>query len=368
MYAQTDPRWASKLLGYNTDKTFNIGSYGCLVTAIANLLTANGDDSTPDTVNNALKQQNGFAAVKQPDGSYSTKDSGILSWPTVTKLNPAIVDCGVVHTLGEVNNWLLDGPNYAIIEVRAGRNQHFVLGTQVNTIVDSQDGHQKNILAYPFVQARLYRWLTPGKGAAIVTNGELPMTGPEETEAYQILFNRVPDIPVPTGRTGLQLIRDAKDELERIRANAATQVAAAMGRATDAESKLAEMSNLAAPTSNVVVAPMPDGVTDEVVNQAVRVTNSVGEMIDYGGSGAPFIVKEGTIFHQYSTFIAAGRVQVRTQKSKDNGMWYGTDDSLFDPLPTNLPVQTKTDAAHLGASKIAGTLGAIWRKFWHKGK
>lgn len=52
-YSQQDSRWAKTLLGFGTSET--IGLYGCLVDAMANVASAQGQQMTPLDVNNALK-------------------------------------------------------------------------------------------------------------------------------------------------------------------------------------------------------------------------------------------------------------------------------------------------------------------------
>lgn len=57
IYGQRDSKWASILLGYNTQSQYNIGMYGCLITSLGNYL-----DKTPPEVNDILKANNGFTA------------------------------------------------------------------------------------------------------------------------------------------------------------------------------------------------------------------------------------------------------------------------------------------------------------------
>ena len=57
---QRDPRWASKVLGYNTGAPYTLGNYGCLLTCFSMYLTAIGKPETPDTVNDKCKANNGF--------------------------------------------------------------------------------------------------------------------------------------------------------------------------------------------------------------------------------------------------------------------------------------------------------------------
>jgi hypothetical protein len=57
-FSQQDPRWKGKLLGTDHDST--IGSYGCLLTSISMVCSANGFDITPEQLNDQLRQVGGF--------------------------------------------------------------------------------------------------------------------------------------------------------------------------------------------------------------------------------------------------------------------------------------------------------------------
>lgn len=361
-YAQLDPRWSSKLLGFNTASDGSIGNYGCLITATANMLTLNGDSTTPEVVNNQLKVNNGYVA-----------GTGILYWSAIPKLNPAIIDCGQVSTLAEVNNWLKDGPNYAILQVKnSAGGTHYVLGNLVNTIIDSLDGFQKNIVTYPFVTAHLYKWVAPGKGSittTIINEDDMALTAAEEIEAYQDLFNRNPgpgDPVPPSGRRALDIIRGASAELQRERDQAAAQLAASVAQTVAAQAAAAVLQ---AKLDALSTAPAPTTTNMQLVETgrlATRVAKASGLMHDYAGNKPDLHFTAGTIFHQYSTFTVDGSVKVRTQKSKDAGLWYGTDDTLFDPLPAI--ELSAADTVHLNLSKMYGTIGSLLRKLWPFGK
>ena len=57
VYSQRDGRWASILLGYNTDPKYTIGMYGCLITCLGML-----SNKTPDVVNKLLVDNQGYVA------------------------------------------------------------------------------------------------------------------------------------------------------------------------------------------------------------------------------------------------------------------------------------------------------------------
>lgn len=148
LFAQTDPSWAKQLLGGNTDSSFNIGNYGCVVTAYGNMLVAvtGNMQYTPSMINDFMKAHNGF-----PQGS------GLFIWSAALAMGHVEAH-GTTTDLATVNKWLQDPPNYAILEVRfKGNIQHFVMSPYVDKIVDSEDGLLKSMSTYAFVSAHLYR-------------------------------------------------------------------------------------------------------------------------------------------------------------------------------------------------------------------
>jgi hypothetical protein len=152
LYSQTDSRWAKELLGNNTDKPFNIGNYGCVITAYANMLVAVTSDTgfTPEFINNWMKTHGGF----MPSG-------GLFIWNVALGLGH-IEAHGTTTDLAALNGFLQDPFNFAILEVRAKKTiQHFVMAPYVDKIVDSEDGLLKSMGTYPFINAHLYRSTDP---------------------------------------------------------------------------------------------------------------------------------------------------------------------------------------------------------------
>jgi hypothetical protein len=166
LFAQTDGRWAKELLGNNTEQPFNIGGYGCLVTAYGNMLCAiTGNlEYTPEFINNYMKANNGFVG-----------QGGLFIWNQALSLGH-VETHGTTTNLSEVNKWLQDPPNFAILEVRASRTlQHFVMAPYVDKIVDSEDGLLKSMGTYPFIAAHLYRSTDP------ITEPSAPPAAPAAT-------------------------------------------------------------------------------------------------------------------------------------------------------------------------------------------
>lgn len=152
LYSQTDSRWAKQLLGNNTDQLFNIGNYGCVITAYGNMLVAITGDMgfTPEFINNWMKTHKGF----MPQG-------GLFIWNAALGLGH-IEAHGSTTDLAALNGFLQDPLNFAVLEVRAKKTiQHFVMAPYVDKIVDSEDGLLKSMGTYPFINAHLYRSTDP---------------------------------------------------------------------------------------------------------------------------------------------------------------------------------------------------------------
>ena len=78
-YSQRDARWSNVLLGFNTAKPYTIGNFGCLITTLANYFSALGYEETPLSLNDKLKNCNGF-----------TEGSGLLNWQKIFSIYPTI--------------------------------------------------------------------------------------------------------------------------------------------------------------------------------------------------------------------------------------------------------------------------------------
>jgi hypothetical protein len=170
LFSQQDPRWAKELLGNNVDQPFNIGNYGCVITAYGNMLTAiTGNMSfTPDFINTWTKEHGGFMP-----------QSGLFIWNAAIPLGHVIAQ-GTTTDLAKLNAYLQDPLNFAVLEVRAkGTIQHFVMAPYVDKIVDSEDGLLKSMGAYPFINAHLYRSTDPVNQPAPSPPAPAPASAPK---------------------------------------------------------------------------------------------------------------------------------------------------------------------------------------------
>lgn len=293
-FGQTDPRWAKNLLGYNVDKNFNMGNYGCLVTAVANLRwQATREASvTPGAMNDYLKANKGFA----PGG-------GLMYWSAVPAMG-FVEDHGWTTSMVDLNAWLRDDPNFAILEVKLP-TQHFVLGVAQGKIIDSLDGRLKSIGTYPFVRARRYR-VAAGRGGAptpplpVKTGDDLIMTADQERQSYNIVLGRDPEGQVPSNRTAMQFILDARKELADQRNRAAAQLAAALGDAAEWREKynaLAASRIAAEPvaeTPPVPTDPIIESLTDPKPFDTITASQRIHSV---GSQGFGFFLKLKRAIH-----------------------------------------------------------------------
>ena len=78
-YLQNDPQWSSDKIGYSN---YSMGSSGCLISSVASAITELGIEITPQELNDALTNVNGYSgadliwykineAVPQADYKYS---------------------------------------------------------------------------------------------------------------------------------------------------------------------------------------------------------------------------------------------------------------------------------------------------------
>lgn len=185
IFSQRDPRWSSLELGYNGDPYYNLYHFGCLVTAVSNMLWWNGNNGAdPGAVNQWLKDNGGFL----PGG-------GNMIWGAIQPLLDQVnmVQRGFSSDLNAVNAFLQDENNFAIAQLtKPGFPMHFSAMPYVGKIADSWDAQLKDVGAYTFVGAHLY-----SKNAAVVQPA--PQPEPTPPAAPTVLPPLNPDpVPVPS--------------------------------------------------------------------------------------------------------------------------------------------------------------------------
>jgi hypothetical protein len=153
--SQRDARWASILLGYNTDQYYNIYHFGCAITGAANILWwATGDSGwTPTRVNDWLKAEGGYQV-----------GGGLIIWGKLAQL---MEDHGVTYqgystNLAGVNAFLAPESNFAIAQLKGpGFPMHFSAMPYVGQIADSWDALLKKVGVYTFVGAHMFTKIVP---------------------------------------------------------------------------------------------------------------------------------------------------------------------------------------------------------------
>lgn len=263
-YSQNDARWSGQLLGYNTDRDYTLGSQGCLVTSVANLMWYTGKNMTPAQVNTWLKDNKGFL----PGG-------GLMYWWAVPKLNPDVKDQGTTASIARVKQYVAAEGCFAILQVtKSGFPMHFVIMVNTTQIVDSWDGQVKTWPAgYTLVKAVLYgdttpdftTGTTPAQSPPIVTPKGDSMNEQQELNAYRIVLERDPRTTQAawkaSGRSGYDFVTGAEKELATRRLAAAeartwdaNRIASLENKLDLAETKLAQSGDLAGATLGQLLA------------------------------------------------------------------------------------------------------------------
>lgn len=153
---QQDSRWANILLGFNTNSTYNIKNYGCLISCLAMGLCYYDYNTDPEDINNKLKKVGGFA------------NGGNYVWHSVekitTKMKEALVRVGDTYPatddhIKQIKEALDSGyPVMLHIDYNpktVADDQHWVLAVGYNpsdendvTIVDPLGGTIKSLKSY----------------------------------------------------------------------------------------------------------------------------------------------------------------------------------------------------------------------------
>lgn len=129
--SQRDPRWSARLLGFNTEKQYSIGNYGCLITCITMACNYYGKNETPATINDKLKSVNGFS------------NGGLYNWGYIEKVFPDIDE-----------QWLGNYPNELTSAQMKTINDAIDAGYPVMVEIDFSPETSKTDMHYVLLIAR----------------------------------------------------------------------------------------------------------------------------------------------------------------------------------------------------------------------
>lgn len=135
-YAQLDPRWKSKRLGFSTNL---IGGYGCTITSLGNLLNrVFGLDETPAAVNDRLKAVKGFS------GAY-------ILWAKIPEAYPQLHFTWRAYNYDNVKvaYYVYIKKMPVLVEVNNGGTRHWVLYIGNRQLIDPLDGKTYPTSKYP---------------------------------------------------------------------------------------------------------------------------------------------------------------------------------------------------------------------------
>lgn len=321
LFSQRDPRWSNQLLGYNPEGSgYTIGAYGCLISSLSMLVaTVTADDTwTPARMNTYLKSFDGF----DPAG-------GLLRWYKVPALFPYLEYVATTTVKTELDDWVKTDAHYAICKVNAGA--HYVLAAEPGEMADPEYGRLAGAFgSYTFNEARLYR-VVGGKGS-----------GAPEGQVY--LDQPVYDDLVKWKKDGEDYFRLLNEEYAKTKELLAVL---ADTRAMNANAVPAQ----AAPT-------VPEYQRTYVKLLAPVSLRSVraGVMKDFSGAKPDYQVPVGMVFPVAGRFSVEGAYYYVTQRSADNGDWYGAPVDLFDETLELEPATgaVSADSLHVGAATAFG--------------
>jgi|WetSurSiteA1Bulk_404760.scaffolds.fasta_scaffold41453_2 hypothetical protein len=176
LYSQQNDGWKNTLLGYNTDKQYTIGNYGCLITCVSVYLCAIGYKVNPYELNNILKEIGGYV-----NGGLFIFDSLKKRWPDVVMDYVSPVWDGPVSDEG-MNKLisLIDSGKPCFTEVDFYPNttmldQHWVLligydDNKVPIMFDPWTGTIASLNVYGDARRAIYCFRTYNKPIAIQEN------------------------------------------------------------------------------------------------------------------------------------------------------------------------------------------------------
>jgi hypothetical protein len=136
-YSQRDSKWKDEKLGSTT-----IGTHGCLVTALAQLLLINGYDETPKTVKDKLESVGGFVGT----------NNNLLVWGAIEKVfnakgywtNNVYNNDKVIEAIEKYGGCIV-----RVDASRIGASEHWVLYVGDGQMIDPWTGVLKSTSYYP---------------------------------------------------------------------------------------------------------------------------------------------------------------------------------------------------------------------------
>lgn len=129
-FSQRDPRWAQKKLG---NSIYTIGSQGCAITSIANLVSYFNYSDSPDLVNDKLLKVGGFLG-------------GLVIWNKVPLIYKRLTWVGRYYKYNNIQvAWYVYGKRIPVIvhvdqSPSPGLQSHFVLYVGDRKLVDPWTG------------------------------------------------------------------------------------------------------------------------------------------------------------------------------------------------------------------------------------
>lgn len=335
-YSQRDSRWSSNLLGYNSDRNYNLYSYGCLVTTLSNLYWYTGHNIDPGSLNEWLKQHGGFQ-----------QGGGNLVWGVVPQFTSDVVAQGEIFSLDAANTYAGPEGHFAVLRVqKALFPMHYVLLVRQNVIIDPWDGKEKSwgSSGYQFVTAHLYGDKTPDFATAPQPSTASQPIKPQGDDEMPIQPDDVNDLSLtlvghPRGAGEDQFIgkpwheayygiKDSQPARDYLHSKQ-QEVNGLKARVAELESKLVPVEE--APEPPVIVPVKPEYEASYRENRYAAVTTSEAFAVDMTSQNPPVQVPQGTKVEVAGIFVSDGREYTRSVMAAEKGWWYGLPITAFNP-------------------------------------
>lgn len=125
-YSQRDPAWRGRIMttaNRSTDPkgrawVDTLGVYGCLVTSLANVITATIKDTTPGDLNEVIRAEKGYNYLADP--MTDEKNASFLIWPVFEKLFP------IYDILLQSAEYIEDPSRYYIARIVMQGSGHYI--------------------------------------------------------------------------------------------------------------------------------------------------------------------------------------------------------------------------------------------------
>jgi hypothetical protein len=323
-YSQQDPQWKADLLGFG-DPGDTIGMYGCALTSVAMLISGHGYTETPQTLNQKLKNKDGFVS------------SGIR-WGVVSQVHSQItladsVNCEATDAPLARINASLDAGQPVVVRVDSspapGLQWHYVM-------VYARKGADDYLMLDPYPYS-------PGTTKEDSLMARYSRGNPLKRAIQQVLFYQCSTASGTTGTPQPQPTTDTVSDGARARVKAELTWGLNVRSSPDTSSRANVIASVSAGTELILLDA--DGASKIGTQQWVRVREPGG--------------KEGFAAAWYLDLVSSGASAPTTEPTPGPV----SEAPASTPAPTPAPTQQMDPKKkYLVVSEAAGAGGTELQK------